>query len=105
MSQNSLRLLPWRDIPLLQNYTLSVVLEDIQGCKRNSRSGGWNRQQASERLVPIRTGEEDEQHRYQGHDCELKDVLSYIIRLGWPRVSASHRKQRCKRQNNEELWC
>ena len=85
MSQNSLRLLVLRDIPLFQNYTLAIVLEDIQGGKCNSRSGGWNRQQsrASESLPSIRAGEEDEQHRYQGHDCKLKDVLSYIVRLGW----------------------
>ena len=103
MSQNSLRLLELRDIPLFQNYTLSIVLEDIQGGKCNSRSGGWNRQQsrASERLPSIRAGEEDEQHRYQGHDCELKDVLSYIVRLGWLRISANHSKQRCKRQDDE----
>src|SRR5947209_13471556 len=32
---------------------------------------------------------------------KLEHVLSHIVRLGWPRVSASHRKQRCKRQNDE----
>jgi hypothetical protein len=49
---------------------LSVVLEKIQGCKCNRRSGRWNRQQsrASQRLAPIRGGEEEEHHRYQRHD-------------------------------------
>jgi len=55
---------------LAQRRRLPEVFKIIQGSKHENEDGRWQRQasHSSERLLPIRCGEENQSQRYERHD-------------------------------------